>query len=87
MLDECQLKKDCAMFIKTNFSQGGFCHFDENMLVGNKNGFFGWMGLGGSVFTFHPEKKISFGYAMNLLSGDFSNGLGLELEKVAHNCV
>ena len=35
MLDECQLKKDCAIFFKTNFSQGGFCNFNKDTLLGN----------------------------------------------------
>ena len=25
-------------------------------------GWIGWMGFGGSIFQWHPEEKISFGY-------------------------
>ena len=38
--------------------------------IGNGNGFYGWMGLGGSLFSFHPVEKISFSYTMNLLTAD-----------------
>ena len=35
----------------------------ENMMHGARAGWFGWAGLGGSIFQWHPEHKIGFGYA------------------------
>ena len=32
-----------------------------------RNGFVGWAGLGGSVFQWHPELKIGFGFTPNLM--------------------
>ena len=31
-----------------------------------RNGYYGWQGLGGSIFQWHPELNISFAYAQNL---------------------
>ena len=29
------------------------------------DGFYGWGGLGGSLFVWHPEKQVGLAYAMN----------------------
>ena len=29
-----------------------------------REGYFGWMGLGGSVFQWHPELEIGFAFAL-----------------------
>ena len=33
-----------------------------------REGFYGWLGSGGSTFQWHPELKIGFGYVTNLLA-------------------
>ena len=57
--------------METTFSQGGVNYFiadsDSPKLARLRNGFVGWMGLGGSVFQWHPEHKISFAYVPTLL--------------------
>ena len=51
----------------TAFTKGGAAEF-ANTETGNYQvdnfveGFYGWVGAGGSVFQWHPELKISFAY-------------------------
>jgi CubicO group peptidase (beta-lactamase class C family) len=61
----------------TLFTQGGIALFakptwkcsrlDTAINVG-REGFFGWMGLGGSIFQWHPEQEIGFGYVPTSLN-------------------
>ncbi len=40
----------------------------------NRAGWFGWMGLGGSILQWHPEHKVGFAYAgTHLLAADLVN--------------
>ncbi len=57
--------------LRTTFTQGGVAHFSETGSKSSKlehaanrgrEGFYGWMGLGGSLFQWHPEKKIGFSF-------------------------
>jgi len=57
--------------LRTRFTQGGVAHFSatdsqssrlEHAANQGREGFYGWMGLGGSVFQWHPEKKIGFSF-------------------------
>lgn len=57
--------------ITTEFTQGGVNAFTEAAARGSRidrafnkgrEGFYGWMGLGGSVFQWNPEHRIGFGY-------------------------
>lgn len=57
--------------ITTSFTQGGVNAFTKEGAHGDKlerafnegrEGFFGWMGLGGSVFQWNPEREIGFAY-------------------------
>jgi hypothetical protein len=34
----------------------------EGQIYGGREGFVGWMGFGGSVFQWHPEMEIGFGF-------------------------
>jgi len=59
-------------FSTTNFTQGGvnlFVETDprqsdelERAFNEGREGFYGWMGLGGSIFQWHPEYEIGFGF-------------------------
>jgi hypothetical protein len=58
-------------FSNTHFTQGGVNRFVETgpasprldrELNAGREGFYGWMGLGGSIFQWHPEHEIGFGY-------------------------
>ena len=69
-------KKDMG-FGTTTFTQGGVAYFDEvsprsskreRSFNGGREGFYGWMGLGGSVFQWHPEHEIGFGYVPTSLN-------------------
>jgi hypothetical protein len=55
----------------TQFTQGGVARFAsvkpgasemEKALNHGREGFYGWMGLGGSVFQWHPEYQIGFAF-------------------------
>jgi CubicO group peptidase (beta-lactamase class C family) len=40
----------------------------------NREGWYGWMGLGGSILQYNPEYKIGFGYVpTDLVFLDFGN--------------
>ena len=65
------------MGFATTFTQGGVAHFNmpagpasyaERSLNAGREGFYGWMGLGGSVFQWHPQLNIGFGYVPTSLA-------------------
>ena len=48
--------------------QGGVCEFRPGTSGPiNRDGFYGWMGYGGSLFQWHPKLKIGFAYVPTLL--------------------
>lgn len=50
----------------------------------NREGWFGWGGIGGSIMMFHPEHKIGFSYVpTDLFLLDFSFTRGSLLQKLA----
>ena len=58
-------------FSTTNFTQGGVNLFTEVRAKSTvlerafnvgREGFYGWMGLGGSLFQWHPRHEIGFGF-------------------------
>ena len=72
---------------RTNLTQGGLNRYFiedwdtpndfEKGVYSNRNGFYGWMGLGGSVFQWNPQHKIGFSYVMkNAFKYDLYNGRG-----------
>ncbi|MEM7078483.1 MAG: serine hydrolase domain-containing protein [Pseudomonadota bacterium] len=84
-------------FAYTRFSQGGVAAFgklpprpsplDRGLNTG-RAGFFGWMGLGGSIFQWHPEREIGFGYvptSLNVL--DFVNERGKAYQAEVIRCL
>ena len=57
--------------LRTNFTQGGICHFNldkaegkltpiEKSIVDDRKGFFGWLGLGGSVLEVMQNIIVHF---------------------------
>ena len=57
------------VYMENAFTQGGVnvYNFPEQnppkmWCLSNNNGYIGWMGMGGSVFQWHPELKIGFGF-------------------------
>lgn len=63
-------------FAPTTFTQGGVAKFErsvgksrlERAFNNGREGFYGWMGLGGSIFQWNPEKQIGFGYVPTSLN-------------------
>jgi CubicO group peptidase (beta-lactamase class C family) len=84
-------------FVTTSFTQGGVAQFSETTqkssrlekaLNSGREGFYGWMGLGGSLFQWHPQCKIGFGYvptSLNVL--DLVNERGKAYQAEVLNCV
>jgi len=80
------------LMMDTTFTQGGLATFAtagaqastlDRGLNNGREGYFGWMGLGGSVFQWHPEKKIGFAYvptSLNLLDVVNERGKGYQAE-------
>ncbi len=61
----------------TNFTQSGLAFFAdadgelgalERGLHHGRDGFFGWLGLGGSIFQWHPQERIGFAYVPTSLN-------------------
>jgi CubicO group peptidase (beta-lactamase class C family) len=84
-------------FVTTSFTQGGVALFTEatqnssrieKALNTGREGFYGWMGLGGSLFQWHPQFKIGFGYvptSLNVL--DLVNERGKAYQAEVLKCV
>ncbi len=84
------------MGINTAFTQGGVAYFStgpnstprDRQLNQGREGFYGWMGLGGSVFQWHPELKIGFGYVpTSLFPIDIFNERGKAYQSEVLKCV
>ena len=79
------------------FTQGGLAQFEDNgaapksfaaALNAGREGFFGWMGYGGSVFQWHPELRIGFAYVPTALyTLDFFNQRGKTYQQQTVACV
>jgi CubicO group peptidase (beta-lactamase class C family) len=81
----------------TTFTQGGVASYSRqarnstHLAKASNNGregFYGWMGLGGSIFQWHPEHEIGFGYvptSLNVL--DFVNERGKAYQAEVLSCV
>ena len=82
--------------IETTFSQAGLATFtrpnpaDGDLgrgLNDGREGYFGWMGLGGSIFQWHPELQIGFGYVPTSLHVlDMVNERGKAYQAEAVRC-
>ena len=71
--------------MKTNFTQGGVNKFEEE---GGRDGYYGWFGYGGSVFQWHPDLRIGFGYTPTLLHWqDATNSIGRNFQQEVVKCV
>jgi CubicO group peptidase (beta-lactamase class C family) len=84
-------------FCNTHFTQGGVNHFVETDAKSSRldrefnagrEGFYGWMGLGGSIFQWHPQHQIGFGYVPTSLHVlDFLNERGKAYQADVLACV
>ncbi len=83
--------------IPTAFTQGGVNAFTapgagsnglERAFNEGREGFYGWMGLGGSVFQWHPAQAIGFGYVPTSLHVlDFLNERGKVYQAEVLRCL
>jgi CubicO group peptidase (beta-lactamase class C family) len=85
------------VIMNTAFTQGGVALFSppgpdsnrmEKALNTGREGFYGWMGLGGSIFQWHPQSRIGFGYvptSLNVL--DLVNERGKAYQAEVLRCV
>jgi CubicO group peptidase (beta-lactamase class C family) len=83
--------------VPTTFTQGGVALFTETAancsrlekgLNTGREGFYGWFGLGGSIFQWHPQYRIGFGYvptSLNVL--DLVNERGKAYQTEVLKCV
>jgi CubicO group peptidase (beta-lactamase class C family) len=82
------------MAFETIFTQGGVAKFGDSRASRleraanlGREGFYGWMGLGGSIFQWHPERKIGFAYVPTSLHAiDVVNERGKTFQKEALRC-
>ena len=59
-----------------------------NLSNEGREGYVGWAGLGGSVFMWHPELKIGFGYVpWELNPLDIYNIKGKWLQEEVKKCI
>ncbi|MBT8148697.1 MAG: beta-lactamase family protein, partial [Gammaproteobacteria bacterium] len=65
------VKAHMGKLLTTRFTQGGVDNFVdcdancsglERALNEGREGFYGWMGLGGSIFQWHPQRDIGFAF-------------------------
>jgi CubicO group peptidase (beta-lactamase class C family) len=83
-------KIDAGMQLKTTFSQGGFCLFNNSAEDARSwpkpmDGFVGWGGIGGSLFAWHPELQLGVSYTPNGLHSPLTSILGAKDPRCLHN--
>lgn len=91
------VKAAMGSLFSTDFTQGGVDYFTaptadssplERAFNSGREGFYGWMGLGGSIFQWHPGHKIGFGYvptSLNVL--DLVNERGKAYQAEVVRCI
>ncbi len=95
-LHAAPVQREMNLF-NTAFTQGGVAAFGQVQDAGSeldrganqgREGFYGWFGLGGSIFQWHPEHRIGFGYvptSLNIL--DVVNERGKAYQQEVVRCV
>jgi CubicO group peptidase (beta-lactamase class C family) len=91
------IRADMGGFLPTSFTQGGVAQFTvcgpqssklEHEFNDGRQGFYGWMGLGGSIFQWHPELDIGFAFVPTSLHVlDFLNERGKIFQAEILRCV
>ena len=86
-----------TVLMNTRFTQSGLAFFkDSDGATGRleaglntgRGGFYGWLGLGGSVFQWHPEYRIGFAYVPTALNPiDLFNERGKSYQREMLRCV
>lgn len=96
-MHENPLKADMGSLLITRFTQGGVdsftaCNPDSTQAEQDFNegreGFYGWMGLGGSIFQWHPGLDIGFAFVPTSLHVlDLFNERGKKYQAETLNCI
>ena len=83
--------------LRCNFTIGGVNYFknfdDANWIESekfnkNREGFYGWFGLGGSIVQWHPELQIGFAFIPTFLNvPDLLNCRGAVLQQIVKDCI
>lgn len=85
--------------LRNEFTKGGFCKFNQELVRENpshlesdfhndRTGYYGWMGLGGSILQWNPEHKISFAYVPRLYNFiDMYNTKGGQIQEILMKCI
>ena len=91
------VKADMGGLFTTRFTQGGVDQFTEctagstkleRAFNAGREGFYGWMGLGGSLFQWHPQLDIGFGFVPTSLHVlDLFNERGKTYQAEVLRCV
>ena len=91
-----KLPVERPMGFTTRFTQGGVNLYEtvgagsrlDHAANSGRDGFYGWMGLGGSLFQWHPELKIGFAFVPTRLHVmDFLNERGKAYQEAVLNIV
>ncbi|MCP5045230.1 MAG: serine hydrolase, partial [bacterium] len=95
-MHEDPVEADMA-FATTHFTQGGVNLFTEatakskaveRAFNDGREGFYGWMGFGGSIFQWHPGHEIGFGFVPTSLHAlDIFNERGKTYQAEVLRCV
>lgn len=96
-MHENPVKADMGALLVTRFTQGGVDNFTtcspestkaERALNEGREGFYGWMGFGGSLFQWHPQLEIGFAFvptSLHIL--DFLNERGKRYQAAMLKCI
>ncbi len=96
-MHDSPVKADMGGLLTTRFTQGGVDCFkpcepgstsSERAFNEGREGFYGWMGFGGSIFQWHPELEIGFAFVPTSLHVlDFLNERGKAYQAETLNCI
>jgi CubicO group peptidase (beta-lactamase class C family) len=96
-LHDNAVQENMGGIFNTRFTQGGVNEFVECTASNStmdrdfnegREGFYGWMGLGGSIFQWHPKLDIGFGFVPTSLHVlDFLNERGKVYQTEVLRCV
>ena len=96
-LHDKPIEANMGGLFKTRFTQGGVNQFVEctpssstmeREFNQGREGFYGWVGLGGSIFQWHPELDIGFAFIPTSLHVlDFFNERGKVYQTEVLSCI
>lgn len=91
LFEEPLAKVDAGVMDRTTFVNGGFAKFEEVLYPSFLHHFYGWQGLGGSVFAFSVEHELVVSYTpcqLSVLSfGGFLDKRCVRIVKALMECL